>query len=141
MTDCIPNADNTRCTVCGWRWKRGGKWPRRNCPGADTPEARAKREAELATAETAYRETIGPSLPAKTGHYAAALLRWARAGCPVRSDGEVTAIVVTCQACEKYAGGSCSVCGCKVSHSPWPMANKARMATEVCPLGKWPAQV
>ena len=31
MTDCTPNAAGTRCTRCGWRWKRGGKFPRRNC--------------------------------------------------------------------------------------------------------------
>lgn len=113
--------------------------PKRPCPASDTPEARAKREAELAEATAAYVEKIGPSLPVKAAHYAAALLRWSHAGFPVRDDNDVEVIVSICGACEKYrqADESCSVCGCQVNYSPWPMVNKARMGGEVCPLGKW----
>jgi hypothetical protein len=109
----------------------------RNCPEPETPEARAKREAELAEAAAAYQERISPTPLEKVSRYAKALLKWSAAGFPTRSDAEVAAIVAICQACEKFADGTCTKCGCGVSQSRWAVRNKARMTTETCPLGKW----
>ena len=139
MRDCTPDATNTKCTRCGWQWKRGGKFPRRNCPEPETPEARARREAEIAEAEAAYVERIDPTPLEKAKHYAKALLKWSAAGFPTRTDAEVAAIVAICEACEKWdcAKAACGVCGCGVSQRRWAVTNKARMKTEVCPLKKW----
>jgi hypothetical protein len=134
--DCVPDATN-RCTRCGWQQKGSGKFVRRNCRKPETPEARAKREAEIAKAESAYVERIDPTPLEKAGHYAVALLRWSAAGFPRRSDEEVAAIVAICRACEKFRDGACTKCGCGVSTSRWAVVNKARMATEICSLGKW----
>jgi hypothetical protein len=137
--DCIPNESGTKCSRCGWEWKRGGHFPRRNCPASEDPEARKRREAELAEAKAMYQEFVDPTPPEKAGIYARALLRWFVAGFPTRENHEVAAILAICQSqvCGKFVDGRCSICGCHINQSNWAVVNKARMATEVCPLRKW----
>lgn len=100
-----------------------------------------------------------PSLPAKVSHYVTAVQRWRQAGSPVRSDAEVSAIFEHhCSRCSFYANGICrhESCGCNVGppdkssllleiaalagvrQPAQAMTNKLKMATEKCPIGKWP---
>jgi len=83
-------------------------------------------------------EKLGVGLE-EVGHYAAALVRWAAAGFPVRSQAEVEQILHDhCNAsCEAFADGRCSECGCRVNASRLAVANKIKMATEKCPKGRW----
>jgi hypothetical protein len=125
------------------------KPPNRNCPARMTPEAKAEREAEQAKqqaeaveAAKAFAEiTNEPSIIEKTGHYAVALLRWAAAGRPGRTDEEVAAIFAICEPCEQWNAdkAACKICGCNVSLKGWAIRNKARMATEHCDAtpSKW----
>ena len=105
---------------------------------------KAKQAEELAEAETHYAETIEPTLPQRVAHYATALRKWRAAGYPTRTDEEVAACLAECEEpCPKWdaAKRRCKVCGCNVNASGFAVANKARMATEVCPLYKWPDYV
>ena len=123
MTDCIPNAEGTACVNCGWQWTRGGPFPRRNC----------RLQPDLAPAA----EKLGVTL-ADARHYGAALLRWSAAGFPTRSQAEIDAIMAVCRACDRYTGDRCRECGCRVATWGLAIGNKAAMATEACPLRKWP---
>lgn len=38
-----------------------------------------------------------------------------------------------CRGCDKWKGGTCSICGCFTSL-------KVRLAAEACPIGKWLAE-
>jgi len=110
-------------------------------PPAD-PEFLARSKAEIAEAETQYDERIKPTMPnlaERAGHYVQALLKWRAAGYLVRTDEEVAAIVAVCEACPKWNSGkqSCGICGCGVNSSPSAWKSKARMGSEVCPIGKW----
>ncbi len=71
-------------------------------------------------------------------HYVGALVRWGKAGFPVREQEEVERIEKEiCRPCEQYIEGRCKKCGCNVS-TGIAIVNKIRMTTETCPLGKWP---
>lgn len=131
MIDCIFNTDGPpwKCTQCDWTYARKGesilspKPPRRNCP--NSPDI----------TEAADRLGItGGDIK----HLARALARWMAAGFPVRSQAEVAEIEAThCRPCEKYVDGRCTKCRCRVNKSRLAVVNKAKMATESCPLGKW----
>jgi len=56
---CTPDATNTTCTRCDWTWKRGGPFPRRNCPASEDPEARARREAKKMGPGTELKRLLG----------------------------------------------------------------------------------
>ena len=104
-------------------------------------QRKVKQAAELAEAESHYTETIEPTLPQRVAHYATALRKWRAAGYPTRTDAEVAACLAKCEEpCPKWDAVKtrCKVCGCNVNASGFAVANKARMATEVCPLGRWP---
>ncbi len=82
-------------------------------------------------------ERLGVSWSEAT-RYALALAKWTAAGFPTRHQKEVDRILYDfCQPCDRYRNGRCGVCGCRVNDGP-AIANKIRMATEDCPLGKWP---
>jgi len=72
-------------------------------------------------------------------NYAKALKAWVAAGRPKRSDEEVEQILVICQGCDWYDPSQkrCKGCGCKVTKGAWAVLNKAKMATEHCPQGRW----
>lgn len=79
-----------------------------------------------------------PPMRTRISNYKAAVSYWTDAGKPVRDKQEVEAIYESlCKPCERYNGKSCTLCGCKVNKSAKALLNKIRMATEVCPLGKW----
>jgi len=73
--------------------------------------------------------------------YTAALRRWWKAGRPRRPKEEVARIVAICRGCEFYTDGRCRLCGCPCNESRNVLRNKAKMATEECPLEepKWTA--
>ena len=101
----------------------------------DQPEIRAHVQAILA-------ETTGPTLTDKAKHYAAAVVHWCAAGCPVRSPQLQEACRVTCQGCPSDQFDpeteTCKVCGCSVRKSLLAVRDKVAMATEDCPKGHWP---
>lgn len=72
--------------------------------------------------------------------YGAALARWAAAGMPTRPEDEIDRYYRRCTACEHYdaAGHRCRRCGCRVNGDAAAWRNKIAMATERCPLGRWP---
>jgi hypothetical protein len=87
--------------------------------------------------------------------YGHALARWATAGFPERTPEEIAAIHAVCRKCpHRLPGGvlpdwvagllgqvqplRCKICGCGVQLDGPAVLNKARMATEDCPRGKWP---
>ena len=78
-----------------------------------------------------------PSIIERAKHYAVASARWSAAGCPSRSDEEVEAILAICMTCKNYNGAGCNLCGCRVNRKRAALLNKARMATERCPVGLW----
>jgi hypothetical protein len=73
------------------------------------------------------------------GRWLKAVRRWLKAGRPIRSDAEVEEIVTRlCPECPRGLWrpkrGYCFKCGCRISRSRNGFLNKARMATEHCPL-------
>lgn len=89
-----------------------------------------------AAAIDAAQPNAAPGTAALLGRYTFAVFRWLRAGCPTRDDATVERLLAVCQSCEFHADGHCRVCGCRVSRGA-AVANKLRMATESCPLGRW----
>lgn len=85
--------------------------------------------------------TKSPSIVKKATKWIAAIAKWKHAGSPNRTDEEVDSLVKICKGCEYYSPkGACRVCGCTISNGEWAVLNKARMATETCPKGKWPVK-
>jgi hypothetical protein len=86
-------------------------------------------------------ERLGLTL-ADVKNWKAACKKWKDAGYPTRTDEEVEACLAVChEPCEFYRkqwGGRCAACRCCVNKSQMGTFNKARMATEDCPAGKWP---
>lgn len=81
-----------------------------------------------------------PALTTQMWLYKEALLRWNRAGRPVRSTEEVNTILTNhCQQCDWYDAKAqrCKGCGCKVTDSGVAVFNKLKMKTERCPKGAW----
>jgi hypothetical protein len=74
-------------------------------------------------------------------NWKAAVMRWWKAGRPLRSNAEVAAILALCKSnrCGKWNAETerCRECGCHVNLSAWAPKNKARMGTESCPQGFW----
>jgi len=79
-----------------------------------------------------------PSLAKRLTAYEIAVREHKKQGEPSRSDEEVARIFEdACRPCERFNGKSCTLCGCRVNKSPSALRNKIRMATEVCPIGRW----
>lgn len=80
----------------------------------------------------------------KAVNYATAMRKWVAAGRPVRTDEEISAIFDEhCNGCAMFdkARGVCNSCGCPASKDQPAIRNKLKMATEACPLGRFPAKV
>jgi len=78
----------------------------------------------------------------KAKHYAQALLRWAAAGFPTRPQDEIDRIWrECCEPCKHRDKNTneCRKCGCPVKRRGFAVKSKLRMATESCPVGKFPA--
>src|SRR5690606_8174647 len=72
--------------------------------------------------------------------YTKAVARWIAKGRPTRSEAQIAELLQICTSCPSYDAEShkCTECGCNLSNSVSPLTNKLAMATEDCPLGKWP---
>jgi hypothetical protein len=111
--------------------------------GSDSAERRQNTVPAEELADAA--ESLGLTFQDARG-WLKALARWHLAGRPRRTDEEVAACLLCCVGddrtprCEHYRdewGGRCKLCGCRVNKSQMATFNKARMATENCPAGKW----
>lgn len=114
--------------------------PDRKPPDPDAAKKRAARLAQEQADALAGAEAIGDvSLLDKGRHYATALAKWFRAGCPTRTPEEAARIELICHSCKHYDAKeeACKICGCKVSAARWAIASKSKMATEKCPRGFW----
>lgn len=81
-----------------------------------------------------------PPMSMQMWTYKEALIRWAKAGRPKRTQEEVERIHSTlCKPCEWYDAEQerCRGCGCKVTTGGLAIFNKLKMATEKCPKGKF----
>jgi hypothetical protein len=85
-----------------------------------------------------------PPISMQLWTYKEALIRWHKAGRPVRTAEEVAEIESTfCRSeehpCDYYDPKQkrCMGCGCKVTTSSIALFNKIKMATEHCPKEKW----
>jgi len=81
-----------------------------------------------------------PPLSMQVWAYKEALIRWAKAGRPTRSQEEVEHLLNThCKTCDWFdpEQSRCKGCGCKVSESAIAVINKLKMATESCPKEKF----
>lgn len=74
-----------------------------------------------------------PGIVVKMASATKAYTRWALNGFRERTDEERFALTLICSQCDKYNAekNTCRVCGCG-------LPQKIKMATEKCPLGKWP---
>lgn len=83
-----------------------------------------------------------PNLFQKAVNYSKAVRRWIAAGRPVRTQEEIDKIYDEhCSGCAMFIDGVCNSCGCPASRDQPPLRNKLKMATEACPLGRFPAKV
>jgi hypothetical protein len=79
-----------------------------------------------------------PSLWQMTSAFLGSALRWAQSGMQTVTPEQFYSRVEVCKGCEFWEGsgfagtGRCKKCGCSTQA-------KLRMATEACPIGKWPA--
>lgn len=81
-----------------------------------------------------------PALSMQLWSYKEALVRWKKAGYPVRTDEEVKEIhEKKCVPCSWYDKDKkrCKGCGCRVSAGSVAVLNKIKMATEHCPREEW----
>lgn len=81
-----------------------------------------------------------PPISMQLWTYKEALIRWNKAGRPTRTQEEVEHIHKTCcEPCEWYDKEQqrCKGCGCKVTVGAIAVFNKLKMATEVCPRGRF----
>jgi len=90
-------------------------------------------------AEEEADETTPPPLPTQVKHYAKAIYNWVKEGREVRTDEEVTALLEICKECGMYDAKKqiCKKCGCSVNAGGRAIANKLKMKSERCPIGKW----
>ena len=106
-----------------------------------TKEELKKIKIEFKEASEKIAEYIEqPRLLDKTIHYAASLLKWRKAGYPIRTENEVAEIIKICHSCDKFDPEKdvCKICGCSVSLVGWAIKNKAKMGTEHCSDKKEP---
>lgn len=84
------------------------------------------------------------SMFGKVMNYQAAVRKWFAAGRPERTQEEIDAIYDEhCSKCSMYDKERkiCNSCGCPATKDQPALRNKLRMATEACPLGRFPAKV
>ena len=118
------------CQVC----------PQKDQPGPDVPLERIYEIARVNMGEPVRR----PTLPVRISNYLGALIRWAHASYPERSQQQVQAILEVCRGCRHFKATAdlshaCEHCGCGGLPSKWTggLVEKITMRTESCPLKKW----
>lgn len=132
-----------RCVKCKKVTEFHDEIVRARCPGcggelveAGPPEQTKRHEAHLKQAREGA-ERLGLTW-SDAKQWSAAMARWASKGFPVRSRDEVAWIErECCRPCEHYLEGRCTHCRCRVNTHPIAAANKIKMATEDCPVGRW----
>lgn len=80
------------------------------------------------------RDQDKPKLPGTltlAGNLAKAVAGYVASGMQDRTPEQVAECLKACSLCELRRGVACSVCGC-------PVVDRARMASNPCPVGKWP---
>ena len=91
-----------------------------------------------------YSLELDKSLIAQYSRYKEAKANWEKHGKPLRTKPEIEAIYKICQDCPAFNKGAlwstCDECGCRLALEQSSM-NKIAMATEKCPIGKWPAKI
>lgn len=121
FTDCEIDAETLKCIHCHEPIKRATI--RRMCSALSRFEVLAEKELSWAS---------------KASNYAAALVKWIKAGRPARTQAEIDQLLADhCSPCDRFRNGTCSSCGCRVNRDTLPFKNKLAMATESCPLGKF----
>ena len=90
-----------------------------------------------ATVEAPPKAAGPPPLLIRGSNFGTALARWTLAGMPRRTQSEIETRLAICQSCEFLKHQHCTQCGCLCDdHNR--LLNKLALATERCPLGKWP---
>lgn len=81
-----------------------------------------------------YQRRKAGTFVAQVKQVSKATAEWIAAGSPLRTTEELAECNAICKVCPEYQPllNRCGKCGCFLSA-------KARMATETCPIGKWPA--
>jgi len=127
----VTEEDCAACSVPSYRSKGCSKKP--------TTNKEVKKEIKIEKEVEKEIEKEYPSLSTQMVAYKDALIRWHKAGKPIRSDPEVNNIVEKCKKCDWYDSEKkrCRGCGCKVTNGGIAILNKAKMATEHCPKGLW----
>lgn len=129
----LPVVQDSGYPACEFRINAGGL--RCGVTGLGVDQEICNRCAKDSKMET-------PNLMQKAVSYAKAVRRWVAAGKPERTQEEVEAIYEEhCSKCAMFQNGVCNSCGCPASTDQPPLRNKLRMATEACPLGRFPAKV
>jgi hypothetical protein len=59
MNNCTPNESGRKCSRCGWEWKHGGPFPRRNCPASEVLGSRVRREIQKMGVGTELKKLLG----------------------------------------------------------------------------------
>ena len=91
-------------------------------------------------ADTDEKSPDYPSIPLQLWLYRDALVKWKKAGYPVRTNEEVKEIhEKKCKPCSWYDSDKkrCKGCGCRVTDGGVAVVNKIKMATEHCPREYW----
>lgn len=88
-----------------------------------------------------YQPELAKDFWSKIHRYQLARQKWNEHGGPLRTKQEIASIYNDiCKPCEHFENGSCGVCGCRLALDRTSL-NKIAMATEKCPIGKWPAKI
>lgn len=131
----LPVVDDGGYPACEYRVNAGGKL----CAVTNLPVTpdicnRCAKDTKDAT----------PNLLEKVMNYSAAVRKWVAAGRPERTQDEIESIYNEhCSKCAMFdvKRKVCNSCGCPASTDQPPLRNKLKMATEACPLGRFPAKV
>lgn len=132
----LPIVDTSGFPSCEFRYKQEGQ-PQCGVTGLSVDKEICKRCAKDEKMAT-------PRLLEKVMNYSAAVRRWVAAGKPERTDDEIKEIYENhCSQCSMYDKERkiCNSCGCPANTNQPALRNKLRMATEACPLGRFPAKV
>jgi hypothetical protein len=106
-----------------------------NCPGEEAPQlcARAALDGQDGFRRGLARIALSRSFPT-LGRQALNLMgavgRFVASGLATASPELRAERMVICEGCDRFVGGRCSACGCR-------LAAKVAMQSESCPIQKW----
>lgn len=134
----LPVVDTSDYPTCEFRFKHPHE-PKPMCgvTGLET-------NLEICRRCTKDEKMATPNLLEKVVSYSAAVRKWVAAGRPERTQEEIESIFNEhCNRCEMFdkVKKICNSCGCPSNTDQPAIRNKLKMATEACPLGRFPAKV